>query len=420
MSQEQERHASNGFELRQFEKNRYFQGKLMTARDMRVEQEYHTDRLQTANKLIAGSGIVSGLTISELEDHGDGLRVTVEPGVAIDYQGRPIVVKNSTTTRFPTPDGDEMYIHIAYEEETKDPVPVPGGEPLSGEESEESRILEVFDITYRETPPSEYKTVPHIEFPDLQRQGASDPTAVANALAEAYHENARAEVDGRTDPSVFLGSFKRTPDGEWKPGQETRRRPFVYDNDMLYAALIAHIADTDNPHRTTVGEPTDYIEGELDQIEGFAIRLERLQSNIEALSRELEVHNDYATQKSLKTTVRYFDDVADRFDDSAQATRIAFAISASARDALESGVETDEQYLEFVEAIAKNARELEPLLEGRVTESGHDQYTAAVDALEEALEAETSVLQVAVSLDELSETADLLETRYGVVPEDEA
>jgi hypothetical protein len=70
----------SGFELKHFEKNRYFQGKLMTARDMLTDQQYHANRLETITKLTNGTGIVSGLTISEFTEEEGQLRLELQPG----------------------------------------------------------------------------------------------------------------------------------------------------------------------------------------------------------------------------------------------------------------------------------------------------------------------------------------------------
>ncbi len=418
MSKHSNEQTVGGFELQNFEKNRYFQGKLMTARDMRVEQEYHDTRLRTLNKLTTGVGIVSGLTISDLQDHGDALRVTIEPGVAIDYDGRPIVVKNRTTKRLTAPDGDEIYLYLEYDEQSKDPVPVPGAEGTGGENAEESRILEVLEISYKETPPEEYKTIPSVEFPEFERHGEADPVEAAHKVINEYHQAVRSEIESRTDPSIFIGSFKRTPDGEWKPGEETQNRPFVYDNDMLYATLISHIVDTDNPHRTTVGEPTDYVESELDQIEGFAIRLEAIRSEFDELSETLQMHTEYATHKSLKSASRFFDSVADTLGEDPQTSRRALEIVDALQDAIIEDVYLDEStYFDFVRSLTTRIDDLGKSLEGTVTQRSYAEYREKADELETAVSGDPTVLEVTVALDKLGEAADLLEQRYEIVSE---
>ena len=75
------------------ERNAYFDGKLMLARDFEAEQAYvrRTDHLH--NQLLHGFGTVCGLQVTE---HPNGAcrdrYVRVEPGVALDCCGREIVV----------------------------------------------------------------------------------------------------------------------------------------------------------------------------------------------------------------------------------------------------------------------------------------------------------------------------------------
>lgn len=414
MSQED----TDEFELRHFEKNRYFQGKLITALDMLTEQQYHAGRLSTTNKLINGSGIVSGLTLSDLEDEGDRLQVTVEPGLAIDANGRPIVVRSPTTESLPVPDGNELYIFLSYSEETKDPVPVPGSDPESGEQSEESRILEVFEIVARETAPSEYKETPQIELPDFERAEKSF-TELADEIAESYHDTQRPTTESESEQSIFLGSFKKTTEGHWRPGSETKRRAFVYDNDMLFELLMTHITDTDNPHSTRVGEPNEYVENELGQIQEFAVRMQQMRSDIDTFNDELDSQREYIKHKSLKTTSRFFDSVSQEFETHGEVSRTALSIVDSAKEAIAADAyEDSESYTRFVEGLLPDAETLAETIEGVATEESYTQYRETLAEFESTIEDTPSVVELAMTLDKLAEHAEMLEQRYDVRPDE--
>lgn len=413
------RDGSSGFELEYFEKNRYFQGKLMNARDMVTEQEYHASRLETVTRLTDGAGIVSGLTISEFSETDDELQLTVEPGLAIDPGGRPIVVRNPTTRTVPTPNGDAVYIYIEPSTETKDPVPVPGKEPMDDEDSEENRVLEVFEISARETSPEGYKTPASVDLSEIS--GSVDSVSeLADRIADEYHRSERDGVETETDAAVFLGSFKQAPDGSWEPGEERRRRPYVYDNDMLFGLLVEHISDTENPHDTRIGEPSEYVESELDQIEGFRMRLQEMHREMKDLGQKLEMHTEYTTHKSLKTTMRFFDELADRFQHNGDVSRASLAVVDAIEDAIREEVYDDtERYLTFVEQLFGDIRQLSDELEGEATETSYRQFDAVVDELEELTAGETTVIEVARTMDRLGETADMLQERTEVVPEGE-
>ncbi len=77
------------------ERNRYFTGKYMTARDFQVDPDYFLSRHRLQNRLTLGWGIVCGLEVDKLEKGDCGKRwVVIKPGIAIDCYGREIVVKH--------------------------------------------------------------------------------------------------------------------------------------------------------------------------------------------------------------------------------------------------------------------------------------------------------------------------------------
>ena len=71
-----------------FERNRYFYGKLLTVRDFEVEQRYHCSKRALLNRLLHGSGVVCGLGVTA----SDESTLMIESGMALDYQGREIVL----------------------------------------------------------------------------------------------------------------------------------------------------------------------------------------------------------------------------------------------------------------------------------------------------------------------------------------
>ncbi len=71
-----------------FTRNRYYQGKLLTAEDFRLEQNYMNGKRRFVNSRLIGSGITCGLAVCMM----DGQTVRVEEGAAIDSEGREILV----------------------------------------------------------------------------------------------------------------------------------------------------------------------------------------------------------------------------------------------------------------------------------------------------------------------------------------
>ena len=56
--------------LHQFQRNKYFYGKLMTVRDFELEQEYFNGKRYLLNRLIHGKGLLYGFSDLELSPGG--------------------------------------------------------------------------------------------------------------------------------------------------------------------------------------------------------------------------------------------------------------------------------------------------------------------------------------------------------------
>jgi hypothetical protein len=91
-------------EIPHFERNNYFYGKLMTARDFKDEQCYFNEKRWLINRMINGWGVVCGLDV-HFEDYDEECiqekstcqkesqcNIIIEPGLAIDCCGREILV----------------------------------------------------------------------------------------------------------------------------------------------------------------------------------------------------------------------------------------------------------------------------------------------------------------------------------------
>ncbi len=400
----QDRESTNGQDgnLRQFEKNRFFQGKLMTARDMETEQRYHSNRLHTLNLYATGKGILHGVEISAVEESETELEVTLEPGIVIDGYGRPIVIEHTTTKTLPVPSGDELYLFLRYDETELETVPVPDARGSSNEEYMSNRIVEAFELTYQESPPEEWDPIPDV---DTSAEGTDDDTSL-RALANRYHQRNRTPHEPVEDPSVFIGAFDRTRDGTWIMGSDTVRRQLVYDNDMLYSALINHITDTEDPHGMVGGS------GDLEDAE-------EIRAEVQAVSEQIDTLNRYVMRKSLKDKIRFFDDVSKRFEDhDTSGSRIAQEIVEKAKTGMnESAYDDPEEYRDLVGEMLELDINLGEALEASATEDSLENYVKAVNDLQAVLADEERVLRVAEAQDGVCEAADSLEVLYGVVPE---
>ncbi len=90
------------------ERNRYFTGKYMTARDFADEQSYFLSHHRLHNRLLHGWGIVCGLKVRRHPNRDCAQRwVVIQPGVALDCCGRELIVKCETAYDLPLPRREE-------------------------------------------------------------------------------------------------------------------------------------------------------------------------------------------------------------------------------------------------------------------------------------------------------------------------
>lgn len=267
----------NGNGLHRFERNRYFHGKLMTARDMEAEQDYHTKQRRTLTRFVTGEGVVCGVDVTVTDEDGS-LEASLSDGLAIDCYGVPVVVTGGGTVSVTDdasgqaryPPADRIALCLQYDECVKESVPVPGAQNACEGECTYNRTLETFAVTYRPADddlPVRQKAVRSLtiprpgEFGSRDEDGAvaeDDPTLFE--MARSYNEDDEGDPIGCgecDDGCVFLGVFERTEDeGDadvWTEVTDDPRlsRSYVYHLDLLYAALARHVADGTNPHEVT-------------------------------------------------------------------------------------------------------------------------------------------------------------------------
>lgn len=109
----------------------YFEGRLLSAEDLRTEQAYHRRMRHLHNRAFHGSGIVSGLEVD-----GSGATVRVAPGLAVDGLGREILLEEEQSLVLPAGDQAVVLLCLGYDEEEIDPVLTAQGD------SSPSRIAE--------------------------------------------------------------------------------------------------------------------------------------------------------------------------------------------------------------------------------------------------------------------------------------
>ena len=415
----------NDGRLRQFERNRYFHGKLMTARDMQLEQEYHRDRLDTLSQHLVGTGTVCGLETTVEEDEGI-LEVTVQPGLAIDSHGRPVVVEHRATEEIELSTiADEVSVYLEYNNCVKETVPVPGSEDACGEECTYNRIREIL-------------VFPSSADFDLAA-GESQPEPTHDELhraARSYYEDGDNELHGcgtGNDGSIFLGHFTTGGDSPWTRQTDEEPRPHVFTNDMLYAAIARHAADFENPHEVSLevdepetgavlrvrdsATPGGNVElrspEETVAIDTKRVDLEvaeRLLETIEDLEDRLDRHDRYALERSLWCTCQSFSAIHRQFG-----LEVAGEIAERAKETVTEEVyEKPAAYRDVLvgdddPGLLELQRQVSDSLSERDDVEGLAQYVAAVKRLGGIIEGAESALELARAQDRVCNMAACLE-----------
>jgi len=102
-------------------RTRYFNNQFLQEQDFIDEQKYHINHLRQHQRSLHTPGIAEGLTV---EAPIGATEATVKPGVAIDKEGRQIVLTGDRT--IPLTDAtfhnQKVVLAIAYGEEASDPV----------------------------------------------------------------------------------------------------------------------------------------------------------------------------------------------------------------------------------------------------------------------------------------------------------
>jgi hypothetical protein len=90
------------------ERVRYFQRQLITADDMRQEQEYFIEKLRRHNRYMHGWGIVCGLAVKSTPTSQAPLNVTICPGYALGPYGDEIYIGKEVNFDLATCSGQQQ------------------------------------------------------------------------------------------------------------------------------------------------------------------------------------------------------------------------------------------------------------------------------------------------------------------------
>ena len=124
-------------ESQSLKRPRFFAGKLLTAADLELEQQYFLDKFKRHNRSLHGFGIVSGLKVTT-----NAGQIIVEPGLALDCEDNELVVSAAQSIPFSaiTADCHTTYVNLRYAEENVDLV--------AAGANDTSNLVESFELAF--------------------------------------------------------------------------------------------------------------------------------------------------------------------------------------------------------------------------------------------------------------------------------
>ena len=152
----------------------YASGMLLGIDDFRAEQDYLRHRLGRHNRLLHGTGIVSGLEVT-VEHRTAGSVVAIAPGLALDPSGQEIFVDLAVTLALPA-HATRLLVLLGYAEHLCRTLPVAAGAP----NTQPTRIAETFKIELAPVPAAE--SVPIARLRQVRGRWRLDPTFKAARL----------------------------------------------------------------------------------------------------------------------------------------------------------------------------------------------------------------------------------------------
>ncbi len=94
----------------------YFRYQLLAEKDFQDEQQYHLERRRLHQRLLHAWGVLEGLEVQRRSDR----EITVERGIAIDQQGRELVLDSPVHRTIDAAGNAELWITLGYHEDYDD------------------------------------------------------------------------------------------------------------------------------------------------------------------------------------------------------------------------------------------------------------------------------------------------------------
>ncbi len=259
---------------------RYFEYEFLDAADFEVEQEYHRSMRYKHNRDFHTWGIGHGLEVNLAEDQeaGEETKVTVNPGTAVDSEGREIVLPISKTIDFDQPGYEankSYYVTIKWHEQPGPPA----------QQDELKRWEEIPDIDTSETFPEKPGITLVLVKVTLKNEKIiaaidnSDRRYAAIELGDDTVSSSKiVKADGKTGQDTDQGEGIKTPhiqDGAVTTPKladeavtNAKLNNGSVDEDKLGAAVKGKLVTNGNSHNHSGGDGAQISHSSLNKDDG--------------------------------------------------------------------------------------------------------------------------------------------------------
>ena len=240
----------------------YFNGQFLRAPDFTEEQTYHLEMGRRHNQKLHTWGIADGL---KLQYTIGSSQIEIAEGMAIDSEGREIVLVNKVNRDLSTFLGKTVYITIAYNERKVDETKETGVEGFT-------RVQEIPNINVSENPPSADQLSLQLILGRVTVNSEGKITATdegegvnrrraAGVVAGDLEARSLTLTDPNVDPSQWskmrLGAAGRADlNGDLRVTGKLEVTGTVDGRDVSAdgTKLDTHTSNTNNPHQTTAAQ----------------------------------------------------------------------------------------------------------------------------------------------------------------------
>ncbi|NEW61376.1 PASTA domain-containing protein, partial [Sulfurovum sp. bin170] len=372
-----------------FERNNYFYGKLLTVDDFQTEQDYFHRKSLLLNRELEGSGILSGLDVSNvIKKEDDNLTMNITAGEALDSCGNLIIMNRNKASIKNNSLNEILYLYIEYKECKKDSVEsITKGESCD-ENCCSNRILETFEL--------------------------------------------RLYTSKENHKGVFLATLEKNENSDTYIVKSSERK-IIRSNQEIDNDVTAHINSTDNPHRVRADQVGAIKSINLIQSSGGDIKLEskdktikilpdddnksinielsetvleQLHLEITSIKSNLNMVLRFLMDKALKYKLKAFSSVLEHFE-----SRVAIDIVKRVKEAIDNRIYLSEKdFLTLMRHLAEQESKLIDEIKAEALPTQLELYEKAIAGLKKAMRT-GNLFAIAVAQDEVCERAEWLVPR---------